>query len=189
MAVTVSNLAMGPGSLHVGAFGATEPLDAAIASPPGAGWTDVGGTNGGIKYTQEIDFQTMAIDQLEWEVGGRVTKRSGFIETQLAEVTLTNLALAAGGTVTPGSGSDSWEPEYGNMATSGNIPDYIALILDCQAPGGLRRRIKARKVFNVNATEIGASPDGLTVFAVKFQVFYVSSVIAPIEIVDEIAGS
>ncbi|MEU1309508.1 hypothetical protein ABZ419_11520 [Streptomyces cinnamoneus] len=186
MAVTTTNLVQGPATLYSGAFGATEPADTAVnATPPSSSWTDVGGTQDGVKLSIDQNYTELEVDQIVDRVGSRLTKRDFMVETSLAEVTLTNLSLSLnGGTSASGSGYASFEPSF---ATSATQPTYKALIIDGWAPGtsAYTRRAIIRKVLSVDAVEIGATKDKMTLFAVKFAGHYVSSSIAPIHIVDQ----
>ena len=52
MAVTTTNLIMGPANLYIATFGATEPADTDVnTTPPASSWTDLGGTQDGVKLS------------------------------------------------------------------------------------------------------------------------------------------
>lgn len=186
MAVTTTNLIMGPATLYIGAFGATEPADAAVNSSPAASaWTDVGGTQDGVKYTIDQTYTELEVDQIVDIPGRRLTKREAMIETNLAEPTLENMAYVLnGGTAASGSGYKSYEPAF---ATSATQPTYHAAILDGFAPGSYARRLILRKILSVDAVESELKKDGQTMFSVKFSCHYVTSAIAPFKIVDQTA--
>ena len=183
MAVTTTNLIMGPADLYIGTFGATEPLDTAINTTPAASsWTDLGGTQDGVKLTVDQTYTPLEVDQVVDEVGGRLTKRLFTIETNLAEATLENLKyLLNDGTAASGAGYKSFEPVYASSATQ---PTYRAVILDGYAPGQFRRRYIIRKCLSNDKVESTYKKDGQTLFTVKWQGFYVSSVIAPFKLID-----
>lgn len=177
MATTTSNLAMGPGDLYVGDFGATEPAATvvALASPPDdEDWRDVGGTLGGLTMTVAQQFKELEVDQLVEVPERRVTRREASFKTQLAEVTLDNLVLALNsGTITPGTAgaADIYEPDEVN---SGDSPNYKAIVFDGWAGGGKRRRCIIRKVLSTENVDIVASKDGQTSYGVTFMSHYVS---------------
>lgn len=181
MAVTTTNLAMGPGELYVGDFGATEPADAAINdTPASSAWTDVGGTLGGLTFTVSQQFKELEVDQLVETPERRVTRREASFKTQLAEATLENLVLALNsGTVTSGT-QDVFEPD---TVTSGDSPDYKAAIFDGYGGAGLRRRVIMRKVLSTENVDVVASKDGQTVYPVTFMSHYVSPSIKSYKIV------
>ncbi len=182
MAVTATNLTQGPGTLYTGLFGATEPADTAVASPPGAGWTDVGGTADGVTVNVMQEFSELSVDQIVDVPGRRLTKRDMSIATNMAEPTLENLAIATnGGTITTGAGYKKLEPGY---ATSATQPTYKALIFDGYAPGGFVRRVIVRKALNTSNVEFAYKKDTQTFFTVSFNAHYVSSSIAPYIYVD-----
>lgn len=185
MAVTATNLVQGPATLYSGAFGATEPADTAVnTTPPASSWTDVGGTQDGLKLTVDQSYTELEVDQVVDRVGSRLTKRDFMVETSMAEPTLTNLSLALnGGTSASGAGYASFEPSFASSATQ---PTYKALLFDGWAPGGaFTRRGIVRKALSVDAVEIGYTKDKQTLFGVKFAAHYVSASIAPIHIVDQ----
>jgi len=186
MGVTASNLAMGPGALYVGDFGATEPADTAIdlaAVPDDTDWTDVGGTMGGLTLTVSQQFKEFEVDQLVETPERRVTRREASFKTQLAEVTLENLVIALNsGTITPGvSGApDTFVPS--NTDSSGT-PAYKAIIFDGVGGGGLRRRVIVRKVLSTDNVDATSAKDAQTVYPVTFTSHYVSPSIPSYKII------
>src|ERR1044072_876781 len=98
MAVTTTNLIQGPGTLYSGAFGATEPTDTAVnAIPAASAWTDMGGTQDGVKLSVDQTYSELEVDQITLRVGSRLTKQDFTIETSLAEATLENLSTTLNG--------------------------------------------------------------------------------------------
>lgn len=183
MAVVTTNAAQGPGTLYIGLFGATEPADTAVnTTPASSAWTDLGGTQDGVKFTVDQTYSEMEFDQIVDRVGSRLTKRDFMVETSLGEVTMANFTYALnGGTTASGSGYKSYEPTFDSSATQ---PTYRALIIDAYAENSYRRRIIVRKALSTDATEMSYTKDKQTLFPVKFAAHYVSSAIAPIHIVD-----
>lgn len=186
MAVTVDNLLAGPGTLYIGAFGATEPAFSAVNSTPAASaWTDLGGTKEGLKITNTQEFFELEVDQIVEVVGRRKIKNEVKLSTSLAEVTLDNLVYAwNGGTVTDGSGYSYYDPDVDTSATQ---PTYRAALFHGWAPGAAgtnRRMVIARKVLNVAETETEHKKDDQTVIPVEFACHYVSSSIKPFRIID-----
>jgi hypothetical protein len=178
MPVVTTNLIQGPAVLWAGIFGVTEP--ATVATAPGVGWTDVGGTQDGVTLSVEMEFSELAVDQLVDIPGQRLTKRVPKIKTNLAEATLANLAIALNelaGTVVTGK----FTPSFG--ATVFN-PNYAALMLDGIAPGGFKRRIILRKGLQIGNVEASYKKDGQFFWPVEFAGHYVSSSIAPFSIED-----
>jgi hypothetical protein len=184
MSVTVANIIAGPATMYGGVFGATEPLDTAINSTPGAGWADLGGTNDGVNITINQDFLVLEVDQIVDEIGRRLTKRSVQVKTNLAEGTLANvqLALFNGGAISTGAGFAAYDPANDNSATQ---PNYTALLLDGYAPSGFRRRFVLRKILSIDNVGMDYKKDGQTLVPVTFAAHYVSSSIRPFRIVDQ----
>jgi hypothetical protein len=179
----VSDLTQGPATLYRGAFGATEPLESAVnATPAASAWTDIGGTTEGSKLSLKIDYSMMEVDQLIDIPGTRAQKREITVETSMAEPTLENLHYALnGGTISTGSGWKAFEPIDSDAATQ---PTYSALLIHGWT-GTLRRMVILRRVLSVEGTETEYKKDGMTVYKVKIQAFYVSASIRPFRIIDE----
>jgi hypothetical protein len=184
MSVTTTNLTQGPGTIYKGAYGATEPADTAVnAAPPASSWTDLGGTQDGVKLSVDQTYSELEVDQITLRVGSRLTKQDFTIETSLAEPTLENLSISMnGGTAASGSGFKSFDP---NVTSSATQPNYFAVILDGYAPNQLTRRIIGRRMLNTESTELSYTKDKMTLIPVKFTGHYVSSVITPFHIIDQ----
>lgn len=193
MSVTATNLTMGPGDLYKGTFGATEPADTAVNTTPAvSSWTDLGGTQDGVKLTVAQKYEELEVDQVVDIPGRRLTKREFMLETNLAEPTLENLVISINNSSAPatGSGYKSLDVSNDNSATQ---PTYIALIFDGYAPQNAsgttqRRRVIARKVLSVDDVEFSYAKADQTLFKVKFATHYVSSAIKPFRVVDEVAA-
>ncbi|MER5715715.1 hypothetical protein [Streptomyces sp. NPDC002132] len=183
MAVTTTNLIQGPATLYKGAFGATEPADTAVNTAPAASaWTDLGGTQDGVKLSVDQTYSELEVDQITLRVGSRLTKQDFAIETSLAEATLENLSLSLnGGTSASGAGYKSYDPDVSSSATQ---PSYFAIIMDGYGPGGTRRVI-GRRMLNTESSELAYTKDKQTLIPVKFTGHYVSSSIKPFHIVDQ----
>lgn len=183
MAVTTTNLVMGPADLYIGSFGATEPLDTAVnVTPAASAWTDLGGTQDGTKVTVDQTYTDLEVDQVVDVPGARLTKRVLTVETNLAEATLENLKyLLNDGTAASGAGYKSFDPNYASSATQ---PTYRALIIDGYGPNQFRRRLIVRKVLSNDKVESTYKKDGQTLFTVKWAGFYVTQAISPFHYVD-----
>ena len=186
MAASSTNLVMGPATLYIGAFGATEPADGSINTAPAASaWTDLGATNGGVEISINQDYKELEADQFVDVPGARLTKRQVMVKTSLAEPTLQNLLYVLNdGTIgSSGSGfSGTYEPEFASSATQ---PTYRALIVDGYAPGGeFRRRLIVRKCLSTDNVKSEMKKDGQTEFEVTWSAFYVTSAIGPFKVVD-----
>lgn len=183
--VTTTNLIQGPASLYTGSFGATEPADASVnATPAASAWTDMGGTDGGVKLTVDQKYTELSVDQIVDRVGSRLTNREFTVETNLAEPTLANFSVVLnGGTTATGANYKTFEPVY--TANSATQPTYIAVLFDGYAPAGFNRRVIVRKVLSTSKAETSYMKDKQTFFPVTFTGHYVSSSIAPIHVVDQ----
>lgn len=181
MAVTTTNLIMGPGELYTGAFGATEP--ATVVTTPATGWTNVGGTMDGVTLNISQEYTEFEVDQVVDVPGRRLTKREMTIETNLAEATLENFAVALNGAApTTVSSEKIWEPAADSNLTA---TSYFAIIVDGIAPNGKRRRFIARRCLSTEGVETAYKKDEQTVLAVTWAAHYVSAAIKPFKIVDD----
>lgn len=178
MPVTSSNLIQGPATLYIGAFGVAEP--AAIATAPGAGWTDVGGTKDGIEWSVADEYAVLDVDQIIYEIDRRRTKRVVTLKTSLAEATLANLAQAIANTA---PASNVVDADDGLAAFA---PAYRALLLDGIAPGGFRRRFILRKTLPTDAVATAYKKDGQTLLPVTWTGHWVSASIKPFKIEDSL---
>ena len=189
MAVTVTNLTLGPGELFRGEFGATEPTDTEInldmsAITEAASWEDMGGTQGGITLELNQEYTELEVDQVVDIPGRRLTKREFKINSNLAEPTLENYQLASnGGEITSGTGYRTYEP---SMDDSGDTPVYAALVFDGYGPNSLKRRVIARRVLNVASVGQEYMKDSQTLFPVEFSCHYISKTIRPFRYIDEV---
>lgn len=191
MSVTVTNLILGPGTLYTGLFGAAEPTDALMnTAPPTSSWTDIGGTMNGITLTVDQTYTELTVDQVVDSIGRRLTKREFTVVTQMAEPTIANLSIAlngstqTSGSITSGGTYTAIEPLFASSATQ---PTYIAVLIDGYAPNSFRRRSIFRRMLSTAKVEETMDKAKQTVFPVTFNGHYVSSVIAPIHIVDQVA--
>lgn len=188
MGVNTTNLLAGPGTLYRAPFGTTEPTDLALIPP--APWVDLGGTQDGLTLTINREMFELEVDQVVDIPGRRLTKRDVQLKTNLAEVTLENIAAANdepdGSITTSGAGATTtkmFEPTNGIAAFS---PAYSALAFDGAAPGtGNARRVFARRVLSIESIESSYKKDGQTLLPVTWACHYVSPSIAPYAIKDE----
>lgn len=188
MAVTVTNLTLGPGELWRGAFGATEPADSDVANDinntsVSGSWIDMGGTQGGITLELNQEYTELEVDQVVDIPGRRLTKREFKINTNLAEPTLENYQLASnGGVIASGGGFRTYDP---SMDNSGDTPEYAALIFDGFGPNSLKRRVIARRVLNVATVGQEYMKDSQLLFPVEFSCHYVSNSTRPFRYIDK----
>ena len=196
MAVTASNLVLGPARMYVAAFGATEPLDSTVTpngttTPPGSPWTDVGGTDGGVTFEVDTTYTDLTVDQIIMNVGARLTELKMSVAAKLSEVTLANLntALNQIGQTSGGAGYSTLDIPVGSAATQ---PTYAAIIIDGWAPytasgAPALRRIIVRKV--LAQTKVGLAYDKKTQLAYDctWNAYYVSSSINPVHVIDQTA--
>lgn len=181
MAVTTSALLQGPADVFVGAFGATEPANAATA--PGVGWTDCGGTTDGVTLTLGQTYSNMSVDQVAMPVGSRLTEQSATVATNLAEVTLANIRRALNQAT-----SAATTLEFGGEDIVNSDPTYQAVLLRGRAPGGTPRLVILRRTLSTESIGVPFQKDGMTVLPVTWTAYYVSQSIKAVKI-DDTPGS
>jgi uncharacterized protein YejL (UPF0352 family) len=185
MAVNAANLVMGPCRLYVAAFGSTEPADSAVTpngptNPPGAPWTDVGGTDGGVTFEADSTYTGLQVDQITMEVGARLTESKISVTTKLSEMTLGNLQTALNNIGITSSGTTSTQPSYSALIIDGWAP-----MLTTGAPA--LRRVIVRKVLSQVKATLAYDKKTQQAYDVTWQAYFVSSSINPVHVVDQTA--
>lgn len=188
MSVTTANLVLGPATFYVGLFGSvTEPADTAVNLTPAAssGFTDAGGTSGGVNLEISPKFSDLEVDQIVDVLGSRLTSREMMITTSFAEVTLANLTTALNNLTSAATGAGYSALDL-TSPSSASQPTYAALLIDGWAPSSpFRRRLLVRKVLSTAKTGLAYTKDKQTLIPVTFKAYYVSSGTSPIHIVDQ----
>lgn len=197
MAVTASNLVLGPARLYVGQFGSTEPLDSSVTpngttTPPSTPpWTDVGGTDGGVTFEADSTYTDLSVDQIIMNVGSRLTEIKLTVAAKLSEVTLNNLnvALNSIGQTSGGTGYSTLDIPVTSAATQ---PTYAAIIIDGWAPytasgAPALRRVIVRKVLSQTKATLSYDKKSQLAYDCTWTAYYVSSSINPVHIVDQTA--
>lgn len=193
MSVTASNILMGPGSVYTAPFGTTFPADSAatIAGGPPAGFTDAGGTHGGVTLMIDQTMQDLDVDQIPDPVGSRMTARKVQLQAELAEVTLNNLGLALNGLLTIGTQASYTTADL-QTTVAAFQPTYTSLIFDGFAPtlptgAPARRRMNAFKVLSTAKIQEKHDKRNQRTFAVTFTAYWVSATQGPVHWVDQTA--
>lgn len=194
IAVTASNVLLGPARPYVAPFGSAEPADSAVtpngpSNPPSAPWTDLGGTDGGVQIAVEGTYTNLVVDQIIMPVGARLTDLKITVTLKMAEVTLGNLTTALNSITTTSSGS-GYTTEDITVTSAATQPTYAALLIDGWAPAlstgaAALRRIIVRKVLSEPKVNLMYDRKGQASYDVTFTAFYVSSSVAPCHIIDQ----
>ena len=153
MAVQPLNLVLGPATIYVGSYGTAEPADADITpapGPPGAGWTDAGGTDGGVMFEIDGTYTDLNVDQIIMKVGARLTDLNAMVTTQLSEMTLSNINAALNQIMTLGSGAGYATADL-NVGTRRDAADVF---------GADHRRVGAVPVYGPDGAAAGHRPQG-----------------------------
>ncbi len=193
MAINPGNALFSNANVYIGAYGATAPAatqTALQAIPTDPTWRHVGGTNGGVEWSEENTFSFAEMDQVKIAVGAAHTGQEIKITMGLAEPTLINLADAlAGGTIDATLDTNKVSKYTPNDATDFQVA-YKALIIDGDAPAGLsgvnlRRRLIVPRVLSTEGITVSYGKEDQVVYNVTFNAFYVSSVIPVYTILEE----
>lgn len=179
MAVQTENLLMGPVDVYHGAFGATEPTDAETV--PGVGWTDLGGTDGGVTLTLGQTYTPMTVDQVAMAVDARLTDETISVATSLAEATLDNLRRARNALADAAT-----EYEFGGELITNSSPLYGAILLRGQAPEGGPRLVVVRRTLSTENIGIPFQKTDKTVFPVTWTAYFVSASVRAVRVDDTV---
>lgn len=193
MAIQPLNVCMGPATVYWALFGAVEPAYSAIASPPSSAvWTDVGGTADGSSILLEVDytFTDIGAEQVIDPIAARLSKRVIQVTVSLEEATLQNMTLAMNQltTISPGTGYTVMDPNVSSIAVQ---PQYMAIMIDGVAPTTgttevmCKRRIIVRKCLSSSKVDFEYEKTKATLFNTTWTGYYVSSSVAPFEIIDQ----
>lgn len=186
-----SDLVLGPATMYLGAFQATEPLNGDVDDDPDpAVWMDLGGILDGasLEVTEEYDLIELA--QMPDSIIRRLKKRDLRVKVQLAEPTLLNLGYALnGGDTASGAGYRSITPS--TTVDAGTPLTYNAVMIKGWAPGpgpyhkNLQRMIIMRKCLSIDNVEFAYAKDGQTTYTVTWAVHYVSATVPPFKVIDQ----
>lgn len=184
MAVTATNLVQGPGTLYTGDFGATQPQDSAITDPPDvANWTDAGGTDSGLSLSVNQKYSQLTVDQIVDMIESRMTERTITVATNLAEISLDNLALALNITG-PASGTGYKSLDIAAANSSATKALYKSLIMDGWGPNMARRRVIIPKILSTAEVKFAYQKDGQTFYSVEFTAHWVDATTPIVHLVD-----
>jgi hypothetical protein len=173
MGVTATNAMGGPIKLYTGLVGVTEPATASAA--PGAGLTDVGGTESGAVLTLSETYTKYQYDQVAMPVGADINTQAATLATNLAEPTLANLRLALNKLA-----SAATDLEFFGDDLTNSSPQYAALVAVGKKPGGGPRLWVLRRCLASGNVGIPFKKDGQTVFPITWEAYFVSSSITPV---------
>lgn len=105
-------LALGPGYLHLGPLGTTEPTDLTTDwESVSAGWAALGYTDTGSEFKYALATDPVEVAEELDPISNQTTGRTSTVSFAMAELTATHLKYAMnGGTITTGTGIVTFEP-------------------------------------------------------------------------------
>jgi hypothetical protein len=162
------SILVGPGTLYIGAASLAAP--ATVATTPGAGWTSLGETDGGVKITKTQNIEAFTTDQRTGKVKAVRTEEGLTIETNLTEATLENLANVIGGTVTdtpPGAAKIGTRAL--KLHAGATVTVYALLFRGKSAYGNYNSQYYVPRGYMDDDVESEFTKDGMTLIPVKFE--------------------
>jgi hypothetical protein len=193
MAVNASNILAGAGSLYFASYGTTFPADSAATVVAGApsGFTDFGGTSGGVSVVAQQKTKDKKVDQVLLPVGAYPTEESLQVKTKLGEATMANANVGVNGkfTITPQS---SYTTADWTTTTNSEQVTYVSLIFDGWAPtlasgAPARRRLCCYKCLSQGQINNEYKVDGQVMYDVTFTMYFVSAGQTPFHWIDQTA--
>lgn len=163
------SILVGAGTLYIGAANLAAP--ATVATVPGAGWTSLGETDGGLKITKTQNIESFTTDQRTGKVKAVRTEEGVTLETNLIEATLENLANVINGTVTdtaPGVGTIGTRSL--KMHAGATVTEYALLFRGKSAYGNFPAQYYAPRAYADDDVEMEFTKDGMTLIPAKFEV-------------------
>jgi len=191
MAVTTTNIIVGPADLYAAPFddSVVEPVDPSEALDPG--WIDLGGTDDGVSLTVSQSWESHMCDQVADYIASSLTERNAKVSTNLVESTLENLQVVLnGGTITDvaagagTAGTSTYDPVVDLVA---NDPTYYSILVRGKAPNGFQRVFIIRRVLSLDDVEFSYTKAGKSMWSVTWTGHYVSQSIAPFRVRDKTA--
>jgi hypothetical protein len=139
----------------------------------------MGGTDGGATGNLQNEYSDMEVDQVAMAVDARLLRQAASVVTNLAEVTLANIRR---GLNMPDDAGD--EIEWGGEDIVNASPNFSAILLKGQKPGGGPRIVVVRRVLSVAQIAMSWTKDGKTMIPVEFKAYYVSQSVRAVRIDD-----
>lgn len=158
---------VGVGNLWIAAAGTAAP---AVSATPGASWTDLGETDGGVKVIKTQNIEVFSADQRTGNVKAVRTEEGVTIETNLQEITLENIAYAINGTVTdtaPGIGTIGIRTLP--MHKGFDVAENAFLFRGSSPYGAFPGQYYVPRGFFNDDIEMEFTKDGKTLIPVKFE--------------------
>ena len=159
---------VGVGTLCIGAANLAAP--ATVATTPGAGWTSLGETDGGVKVTKTQNIEMFTSDQRTGKTKAVRTEEGLTIEANLSTGTLENLANVINGSVTdtpPGSGTIGTRAL--KLHAGATVTEYALLFRGSSPYGAFPAQFYVPRGVMIDDVEMEFTKDGMTLIPVKFE--------------------
>jgi hypothetical protein len=192
MGVQSKNLVLGPARIYWAPYGSAEPADASVTddgflTPPGAPWTDFGGTDGGVNLEIDSTYTALTVDQVLIDAGARLTGLKMSVTAGLAEISDENLQVSLNNIAESGEGEGYLTLDIPDGVTV-TQPQYSALCVDGWGPEtatgapALRRAI-VRKVLSETKVTLTSDRKTQQKLACTFNTYFVGAGVKPVHIV------
>lgn len=168
MATVPYTVLVGVGTLYIGVANLARP--ATVETTPGAGWTSLGETDGGVTIRKTQNIERFSSDQRTGNTKAVRTEEGLEIETNLNEATLENLAYAIEGTVVdtaPGAGTIGTRSL--KMYKGADVGTFALLFRGSSPYGAFTGEFYVPVVFSAEDVEMEFTKDGKTLIPVKFE--------------------
>jgi hypothetical protein len=157
----------GVGNLYLATVGTAFP---AVNEAPGAGWTALGETDGGVTVTPKQKIDKHRVDQRTGAVAASRSEEDLTIETSLALATLENLAKALGGAVTdtaPGVATIGYRTL--NLYRGTSVTEYALLFRGNSPYGAYNSQFEVPRVYVDGDIGMEYTKDGKVLVPVTFE--------------------
>ena len=159
---------VGVGTLYIGAANLARP--ATVETTPGAGWTSLGETDGGVTIRKTQNIERFSSDQRTGNIKAVRTEEGLEIETNLNEATLENLAYAIEGTVTDTpAGVGTIGTRALKLYKGADVGTFALLFRGSSPYGAFAGEFYVPVVFSAEDVEMEFAKDGKTLIPVKFE--------------------
>jgi hypothetical protein len=167
MATAPFEVIVGPGQVYVAAYGTAFPH---INDAPGAGWTDLGKTDGGVKAAMEQTNVEHRADQSLYPL--KITRREAGLKVSfsLAEVTLERLSKVLNDATVTDVPAAGGEPGYRHfpLSSTGDMPHLAMLVRGPSCYYNGNGQFELEKVAMTGKPEYVLNPEGKVVIATEW---------------------
>lgn len=158
---------VGVGTLYIGAAKLAAP--ATVETTPGAGWTSLGETDGGVTITKTQNIELFSSDQRTGPYKAVRTEEGLEIETNLTSATLEALAYMINGTVTDTpAGVGTIGTRALKLYKGADVEQWALLFRGSSPYGAFAGQFYVPVAVGIDDVGMEFTKDGMTLLPVKF---------------------